>query len=336
MAVYYNDADPAACAWLRELISAGLLPDGEVDARSILDVEPADLRGFTQCHFFAGIGGWPYALRLAGIAGDLSVWTGSPPCQPFSQAGQRKGQDDDRHLAPAFLQLVAACRPELVFGEQVASAAVLGKAMSGMRKAEADRLIQKAQQRWLPARLQRLRERIREEKADGARRGGAQAGICEATPANTQGARVDSGRETQGEGKGVGLFAELEGNSGTNRRGLLRSDWDTVRFDLAESVERSVPGSDCSGRGVYAGKHQGGALRAEHDGERLGVAGRDAGCGGAPAETLIGYISRNIDEADAELEETAQWAWIDHVFVQLERAGYACGACSSPACSAGA
>lgn len=126
MAVYYNDADPAACAWLRELIAAGLLPDGDVDERSILDVEPADLRGFAQCHFFAGIGGWPYALRLAGVAESLPVWTGSPPCQPFSQAGQRKGQDDDRHLAPAFLRLVAACRPELFFGEQVASAAVEG------------------------------------------------------------------------------------------------------------------------------------------------------------------------------------------------------------------
>src|SRR5690625_4079368 len=126
MAVYYNDADPAACAWLRELIAAGLLPAGYVDERSILEVEPADLRGFTQCHFFAGIGGWPYALRLAGVAEDRSIWTGSPPCQPFRQAGQRKGQDDDRHLAPAFLRLVAACRPELVFGEQVASAAVLG------------------------------------------------------------------------------------------------------------------------------------------------------------------------------------------------------------------
>ena len=100
MAVYYNDADPAACAWLRELIAAGLLPAGEVDGRSILEVTPSDLRGFAHCHFFAGIGGWPYALRLAGVAGDLSVWTGSPPCQPFSQAGQRKGQDDDRHLAP--------------------------------------------------------------------------------------------------------------------------------------------------------------------------------------------------------------------------------------------
>jgi DNA (cytosine-5)-methyltransferase 1 len=126
MTVYYNDADPASCAWLRELIAAGLLPAGEVDERSILAVEPADLSGFKQCHFFAGIGGWPYALRLAGVADDVSVWTGSPPCQPFSQAGQRKGQDDERHLAPAFLRLVTACRPDLVFGEQVASAAVVG------------------------------------------------------------------------------------------------------------------------------------------------------------------------------------------------------------------
>jgi DNA (cytosine-5)-methyltransferase 1 len=138
MAVYYNDADPAACAWLRELIAAGLLPAGEVDERSILEVEPSDLRGFTQCHFFAGIGGWPYALRLAGVAEDLAVWTGSPPCQPFSVAGSRKGQDDDRHLAPAFLRLVAACRPELVFGEQVASAAVLGPVGNAARPAAED------------------------------------------------------------------------------------------------------------------------------------------------------------------------------------------------------
>ncbi|MBW6496103.1 MAG: DNA cytosine methyltransferase [Burkholderiaceae bacterium] len=127
MAAYYNDSDPVACTWLRELIAAGHLPNGEVDQRSILEVAPSDLRGFTQCHFFAGIGGWPYALRLAGVGGDVPVWTGSPPCQPFSVAGRGKGQDDDRHLAPAFLRLVAACRPGLVFGEQVASAAVLGR-----------------------------------------------------------------------------------------------------------------------------------------------------------------------------------------------------------------
>ncbi|MET3791789.1 DNA cytosine methyltransferase [Aquamicrobium terrae] len=138
MAVYYNDSDPVACAWLRELIAAGQLPAGEVDERSILDVAAEDLRGFTQYHFFAGIGGWPHALRLAGVAEDRPVWTGSPPCQPFSQAGQRKGQNDDRHLAPAFLRLVVACRPDLVFGEQVASAAVLGPSGRTAGTASAD------------------------------------------------------------------------------------------------------------------------------------------------------------------------------------------------------
>lgn len=125
---YYNEFDPGAAAWLRELIRRGLIADGEVDERSILDVTADDLRGFTQCHFFAGIGGWSYALRLAGWPDDRPVWTGSPPCQPFSAAGQQKGKDDERHLAPHFATLVAAGRPPIIFGEQVASAAVFGKA----------------------------------------------------------------------------------------------------------------------------------------------------------------------------------------------------------------
>lgn len=128
MTAYYNEYDAGAAAWLRELIRRGLIADGVVDERSILDVTADDLRGFTQCHFFAGIGGWSYALRLAGWPDDQPVWTGSPPCQPFSTAGQQKGQDDERHLAPHFATLVAAGRPPILFGEQVASAAVFGKA----------------------------------------------------------------------------------------------------------------------------------------------------------------------------------------------------------------
>jgi DNA (cytosine-5)-methyltransferase 1 len=58
---YYNENDPFAAAWLRELIKAGHIAPGEVDARSIEDVVPTDVTGFTQCHFFAGIGGWSYA-----------------------------------------------------------------------------------------------------------------------------------------------------------------------------------------------------------------------------------------------------------------------------------
>jgi len=126
MAAYYNEFEPYAAEWLRKLIKQGLIADGEVDSRSIVDVRPDDLRSFTQCHFFAGIGVWSYALRLAGWPDDRPVWTGSCPCQPFSAAGQGKGFDDERHLWPAFHMLINECRPPVVFGEQVASKDGLG------------------------------------------------------------------------------------------------------------------------------------------------------------------------------------------------------------------
>lgn len=119
---YYNEFDPKAAAWLQELINEGLIPNGNIDTRSITDVQPADLEGFVQCHFFAGIGGWPYALKLAGWPETRPVWTGSCPCQPFSCAGKQLGERDERHLWPAFFRLIRECRPECVFGEQVAGA----------------------------------------------------------------------------------------------------------------------------------------------------------------------------------------------------------------------
>jgi DNA (cytosine-5)-methyltransferase 1 len=122
VSAYYNEFDPFAAAWLRALIAKGFIPAGEVDERSILDVRADDLRGFRQCHFFAGIGGWPYALRLAGWGDDRAAWTGSCPCQPISVAGKQKGADDERHLWPAFQRLIAERRPPVVFGEQVAGA----------------------------------------------------------------------------------------------------------------------------------------------------------------------------------------------------------------------
>ena len=119
---YYNEWDSFAAEWLKELIKDGLIPNGEVDTRSIADVEPSDLKGFTQCHFFAGIGGWSRALQLAGWSSSRPVWTGSPPCQSFSTAGKGKGKDDLRHLWPVFFNLIRECQPPTVFGEQVAAA----------------------------------------------------------------------------------------------------------------------------------------------------------------------------------------------------------------------
>lgn len=118
---YYNEIDPYAAQWLRNLIKANLIAPGVVDERSISDVKPAEIKEFTQCHFFAGIGVWSHALRSAGWNDDRPVWTGSCPCQPFSNAGKGNGFDDERHLWPHWFHLINQCRPVSIFGEQVAS-----------------------------------------------------------------------------------------------------------------------------------------------------------------------------------------------------------------------
>lgn len=118
---YYNEHDAYAAQWLRNLIAAGHIAPGDVDERSIEDVHPDDLRPYTQCHFFAGIGVWSLALRRAGWPDSRPVWTGSCPCQPFSAAGQGAGFDDERHLWPAFHWLIEQREPPVIFGEQVAS-----------------------------------------------------------------------------------------------------------------------------------------------------------------------------------------------------------------------
>lgn len=122
MTAFYNECDPFAAQWLHNLIAAGHIAAGVVDERPIQEIEPYELVGFTQCHFFAGVGVWSYALRQAGWPDDRPIWTGSCPCQPFSKAGKQKGFDDERHLWPTWFNLIRECKPAIVIGEQVAGA----------------------------------------------------------------------------------------------------------------------------------------------------------------------------------------------------------------------
>ena len=119
---YYNEIDAYCAQWLQNLMDAGEIPRGVIDTRSIEDVTPNDVAGFTQCHFFAGIGGWALAARLAGWPDGRELWTGSAPCQPFSVAGKQRGADDERHLWPELFRLIDERKPATVMGEQVAAA----------------------------------------------------------------------------------------------------------------------------------------------------------------------------------------------------------------------
>ncbi len=99
--VAYSEIESFACANLVAKIEKGRL-----DAAPIW----TDLKTFPAKEFY----------------GKVDIITGGYPCQPFSHAGQRQGEDDPRHLWPYIRSIVGSARPLYVFLENVEGHITLG------------------------------------------------------------------------------------------------------------------------------------------------------------------------------------------------------------------
>lgn len=260
---FYNEIDPFAAQWLRNLQGTGLIEAGPVDERSIKDLRASDLTGHGRAHFFAGIAGWDYALQLAGWPGERPVWTGSCPCQPFSSAGKRQGFSDERHLWPEFYRLIGECRPPTIFGEQVASRAGrewlarvfadlegLGYAVAGADLCAAGLGAPHIRQRlwWVALAQGPKRERLRPVK--NRSQGG---------PPNSQ---------WLGDTRKPGLagWTGEPGNDGPQREAAQRAGGDALRLEHPKGDRRDERGTESGGRGAPGGCGEGGMGDTERSG----------------------------------------------------------------------
>jgi site-specific DNA-cytosine methylase len=324
---YYNEFDTKTAAWLRELISAKLIPAGDVDTRSIVDVSADELRGYTQCHFFAGIGGWSLALQLAGWPADKRVWSGSCPCQPFSTAGKGLAQADERHLWPVFFNLIKECRPPVVFGEQVASSAVVGpskptRKMQDLRDKQALLGILQKLEGGIAGNMQGVCQG-QGAYSEEVKAGDYQARLQEMEGRKPRPCTCECGKEQSQEFQNS--IRPFSGEySEEDRQRLLRSDWNSIRPDYSKSMECSIIGSNNTKSGLHNGEYQSGLICPKCHGELVGSTEDSGGIQWdieVETRSIRQIIGSDWDEASGAPEE----CWLDGISTDLGEEGYACG-----------
>lgn len=353
---YYNEYDAGAAAWLRELISQNLIPYGHVDTRSITEVKPDDIKGYTQCHFFCGIAGWPLALQLAGWPANKPVWTGSCPCQPFSVAGRGKGVEDERHLWPEFRRLIAACKPATVFGEQVASKAgrewlsgvfldlqlmpvweVVYENMHCLRKAETNVKFQEILReiiRRKAASLQtlstNLRERMEDEKRETTDRKSEKekalgCGIPNELQRCASRGNSSSGSNPSGEAEGTPVRPINDGHGHYTQgepRGMRIDRSSAEHAELKNQMGLTILGQDHSEFGVHSEKPACDLLCPELGVRKLGGSS-DSESSNGMAKTKNYLDEQNITtEVEHWVTSKAGRDWLAGVFADLEGMGY--------------
>ncbi len=329
---YYNEIDPFAAEWLKNLMKNRQIMEGEIDTRSISKVLPADVAGFRRCHFFAGIGGWDYALRLAGWPDDSPVWTGSCPCQPFSSAGKQKGHDDERHLWPEWFRLIRECRPPTLFGEQVANSLTFGKPVARGKDVQ-QMLDRKAiidvlqASKWLfEGGLQRLRELstfLQEEEDLSGRQNKLQR-------ENSCGSGQISSQQNE-----FAICVRCGRDTGKDRQRSMRTYGNTLRSEESESVEHPFIGSDYSGGRIYQEKYSSNSLLCKCDVPELG-SGFSSENGGCDTHEAFLKLSGLIGKDRAKSDEKYAQDWLSLVFSNLGEIGYSCWASVISAAGVGA
>lgn len=337
MKVYYNEFDKKKCAMLSQLMKDGHIRKGDIDDRSIKDVQPDDIMGYDRAHFFAGIGLWDHALNLAGWQEDLPVWTGSCPCQPFSTAGQRKGKKDERHLWPEWYRLIKECKPGAIFGEQVSNAiGSENKSLQNMleRIGTLELLLAEAErQDLLSPRLQELRDREKDTIQERINR--AEPFDSDEMEGEIQRLYSLFERETQSEGYEFIFQPDTGMGAGKDRQRDMRINWHSIQSDRRQNMGQPIYRQDSSGEGLHEIELQNGDLFSECDDEQLGREQDNRGRQfyyGDQTEA----IRRFANEARREFEKTITKGWLDDVYQGLEAQGYAVGSVVLPACSVGA